>query len=44
MGGLDIVHEINKYGVGVNEDVESGNASDCLGKMKEMYDIFNIIF
>ena len=44
MGNLDIVPEINKPGVGVNEGVDVENSSDCLRKMKEMDDIFNILF
>ena len=43
MGNLYIVPEINKHGVGVNEGVDVENASDCLRKKKEMYEIFNII-
>ena len=38
MGCLDIVPEIKKHGVRVNEGVEVENDSDCLRKMKEMYD------
>ena len=44
MGSLDIVPEINKHGVGINEGVEVENTSDCLRKMKEMYDTFSILF